>query len=265
MEAEHAHRPSQASQPSARKQRRSILEQRPVNRLEVRGEFLRAGVGRRIADRVAHRFVLVERAGRGGDPCVQAGQRTAVRLVTTMRALVRGALGERVQCRRGIVHERRHAELGAERVHLVEVEIERPRRLHPQRPSQDVRRHERIAVAVAADPRGDAQERRQVEPRSIRIAALQFVLEAAVQQRHLRQERLLEERQPVRHLVEHVELLESQHAGLPEREHGAADFLVVVPQFARRELTPVTCLAATARCVSRGRARSCAALRSGAR
>ncbi len=63
---------------------------------------------------------------------------------------------------------------------------------------------------------------RQLGQRRAGVAALQFVLERAVQQGHLGQERLLEERQAIRHFVEHVELLEPQHAGLPQREHGAA-------------------------------------------
>ncbi len=173
--------------------------------------------GGAVADRVPQRFVHVERARRRGDPCVQSGERAPVRFVAAMRALVRRAVGQRDQFRRDRRDEGRHRQFGSERVQLLEVILEHPRRLHAQRALQHVRRHERIAVAVAADPRPDPQERGQFAQRRVRVAPLQLVLERAVQQGHFGQERLLEERQAVGHFVEHVELLEPQHAGLPQR------------------------------------------------
>ena len=86
-------------------------------------------------------------------------------------------------------------------------------------------------------PIHDPIRRKEGRSRSadVRVAPLQLVLQRAVQQRHFGQERLLEERQPVGHFVEHVELFEPQHAGLPQREHRAADRFVVGRLFLRRE------------------------------
>ena len=71
---------------------------------------------------------------------------------------------------------------------------------------------------------------------------MQFVLQRAVQQGHFGQECLLEERQAVGHFVDHVELLEPQHAGLPEREHRTADRFVVGGLLLRRQAGAFACL-----------------------
>ena len=164
------------------------------------------------------------------------GERAPVGLVAPVRAGVGRALGQRRQLGRDVRDQRRHRQLGAEQVQLLEVVLERARRLHPQRALEHVGGDERVAVAVAADPRADAQEGGHLGRGLPRVPPLQLVLEVAVQRRHLGQEGLLEERQAVGHLVQHVQLFQPQHACLPQRQHGAADRLVIGGEFLRREL-----------------------------
>ncbi len=72
------------------------------------------------------------------------------------------------------------------------------------------------------------------------MPAVQFILERAIQARHLGQERLLEERKAVRDFVEHLELLESEHAGLPQGEHRTPDRFIVRSLFLGREPSAFT-------------------------
>ena len=240
VEAEDGHGPPQLAQPPAGEQGRAVRLQRVVDRLEVGPELRRARVGRRLGDRVPQRRVLVEGARGGGDSRVDAGEGPSIRLVAAVRAGIGRTFRQREQFSRGAAHERGHGEFRAERVKLLEVVVEHARRLHAQRPREHLGGHERVAVAVAADPRADAQERRQLDGGLARMTPREIVLECTVELRQLGHERVLVERQPIRDLVEHVELLEPQHAGLPQREHRAPDRLVVGGTLTGRQPVAVT-------------------------
>ena len=125
---------------------------------------------------------------------------------------------------------RRQRQFGAEHVQFLEIEAQHAARLQPQRSAHHLRRHERVAVAVAADPASHPQERRQLAARGA-IALVQPVLQRAVQPRHLVQEGVVVERQAVGDLVEHGELGTAQQIGLPQRQHRAAQLLVVRLEF----------------------------------
>ena len=235
MKTEDVDGAAQLSQAAARQQGRGMRFERATNDLEFARKLRDVCVGRRFAHCVPQRLVHVEVAGRGGYARIQPGDRATVGFVTPVRARVGRAVGQRGQFRRHLGDQRRQREVGAERMQLLEIEREHARRLHAQRARQHVRRDERVAVAVAADPRADAQERRQFGCGCSGVATVQFVLERAIEAGHLGQERLLEEREAVRHLVEHFELLEPQDAGLPQGEHRTPDRFVVGSLFGGRE------------------------------
>ena len=68
------------------------------------------------------------------------------------------------------------------------------------------------------------------------LLLVQPVLERAMQPRHLVQEGVVVERQPVGDLVEHGELGPAQQIGLPQRQHLAAQLLVAGLDLFRRQL-----------------------------
>ena len=132
---------------------------------------------------------------------------------------------------------RRHRQLGAEHVQFLEIEAQHPARLQPERAAHHLGGHERVAVAIAADPASHPQERRQFAARGA-VALVQPVLQRAVQPRHLVQEGVVIERQAVGDFVEHGELGPAQQIGLPQRQHLAAQLLVARLALFRRQLHP---------------------------
>ena len=100
--------------------------------------------------------------GGRGDARVKPGDRAAIGFVAAMRTRVGRTFGQRSEFRRHVGDQRGHRQFGAQRVQLLEIEREHARRLHAQRALEHGGRHERIAVAVAADPRADPQERRHL-------------------------------------------------------------------------------------------------------
>ncbi len=121
--------------------------------------------------------------------------------------------------RRRAHQARRQPHLPAERMHLLEVVAEDQSRLLGYRDLQRARIHARIAVAVAADPAADGQERRQPRHARERETRPQRLLKLAVEPRQLRDERQTKVRERVRDLVRHRELGEPQHGGQPEPQH----------------------------------------------
>jgi hypothetical protein len=95
------------------------------------------------------------------------------------------------------------------------VREDEPRLLH-QRAAHHRRIHIRIAVAVAADPGADGEERRQ--PRFDAVLFLQGLLELGVKARQLVEEGEAEVGKPVRHLVRHREPRAAQHCREPQPE-----------------------------------------------
>ncbi len=69
-----------------------------------------------------------------------------------MRRLVVRALGESAELGRHANQAAVKGQLTAQRMQLLEIELERLGALHQQGLAQHLGRHERIAIAVAADP-----------------------------------------------------------------------------------------------------------------
>ncbi len=78
-------------------------------------------------------------------------------------------------------------------------------------------RHERVAVAIAADPRADPHERPHDRCAAARGWSLQGVVDATVDVRNGRVEGLVEHRHDRAHLVDGRRLLGPQRRGAPER------------------------------------------------
>ena len=80
-------------------------------------------------------------------------------------------------------------------------------------------RHVRVAVAVAADPRAEGQQRRH-DRRLVRVGLRDSRLEVAVERGHLVGERRLEEDEPTAHLVEDRRRHGAQLVRAPQLLHG---------------------------------------------
>ena len=160
MEAEDLHCPQQAAQAAAGEAGAAVLLERGGQHLEVGAQFGRGGVGFGLADFMAHRLDAVECAGGRGDTRINTRQRATVRLVVPLRRVVGGPCCQVVELGRGPDQQAGERQFAAEFVNFVKIVIEHGRRLQAQRFPQDVGSDERVAVAVAADPGADAEERR---------------------------------------------------------------------------------------------------------
>ena len=163
VKAETIHRPAQQPQPPARDHAGIVRDQRAVENIEIGLEFPDIGV-RRFADRPPGNSDIELQRGRG-EPRIDAGYRQAIGLAAAMRRLVGRALGERAQILGHIGQMRRQRQFGAERVQFLEIKAQHAAALQLQRAAHHLRGHERVAVAVAADPASHPQERRQVAAR----------------------------------------------------------------------------------------------------
>ena len=237
MKAETIHGPAQLPQPSARDHARIVRYQRAVEDIEIGLELPDIGVSRGLADRRTGDFHLQPRGGRR-QPRVDAGHRQPIGLALPVRRGVGRALGEPAQILRDIGKMRRERQFGAEHVQFFEIKAQHAARLHLQRAAHHFRGHERIAVAVAADPASHFQERRQFAG-GCALALVQPILQRAMQPRHFVQEGVIVERQAVGDLVEHGELGPAQQIGLPQRQHRAAQLLVARLGLLRRQLDPL--------------------------
>ncbi len=108
---------------------------------------------------------------------------------------------------------------------------ERAGALHPHRFGQHLGGDERIAVAVAADPRADAQERLEAAARQFRVLRRQFVLDRGVEARQFAEESVIVVREAIGDLVDHLEPLLAQHVGAPQQQDRAAKLLLVALDF----------------------------------
>ncbi len=104
---------------------------------------------------------------------------------------------------------------------------------------EDLGGDEGVAVAVAADPAAHLHEARQLQRAPAAVAAGEAVFEVGVEARQLAQEAVIEVGQAIAHLVHHRQFFGAQHAGLPQREHRAAQGLVVGLAFFGGELHAV--------------------------
>ena len=184
-----------------------------MENIEIGLEFSDVGIGRGFADRCPRGLDLEPRGG-SGEPGKDAGYRQAIGLAAAMRRLVGRALGQRAQILGDIGQMRRERQLGAKHMQFVKVETNDPAGLHLQRAAHHFGGHERIAVAVAADPASHLQEGCQLAL-GAPLALVQAIFEPAMQPGNLIQEGVVVERQAVGDLVEHGEPGAAQQVGLP--------------------------------------------------
>ena len=217
MEAEGAHGLHERREPSCREDRRAVRRERCADHLEVRQQFADRAVRRECRMRRARGNARRERRRRRRETRVDAGQCLPVGLVLPMRIGVAGR-GRQCQQVRGRLHEAlRQRQLGAQAVDRVEVVIERHGGLRPDRVFERARHDERVAVAVAADPRSHPQERRHADARA--EPPLERDGQTLVDPRHLREERVAVVREAVVDLVGDLQLGQPQHRRLPQRQH----------------------------------------------
>ena len=156
-----------------------------------------------------------------------------------MVGLVRRARRQLLELRRDRDEAHRLRQLAAELVDLAQIEIEGRGGLPHQRVARDVVRDERIAVAVAADPGTQAQDRPDSDA-GVRPPAFQRVLDFTVQPRQFAQEGVAIVGQPVFDLVTHGQLQLAQDTGLPQRQDRATQRFLVGIRLLRRQLDTVT-------------------------
>src|SRR6266567_8564645 len=120
-------------------------------------------------------------------------------------------------------------------MHFIQIEFECALALHAQRLSQYLGCDEGIAVAVAADPASNAQERGQLEVVPGWIGRSELVFQRRVEARELAQKSVIVIGKPVSYLVYDFKSAPAQHAGLPQREHGATQGLLICRRLFQRE------------------------------
>jgi len=224
VKAEHLHGAHQRRQPRGDQRVGVVAAQRGLDGAQIGEQLVGVGVGRLRCHRVAQCLGAGQRMQGGSQARVHADQRTAVRFVLAVRVGVGRSVGQREQGRGHLRQGLRNRELGAQQVHLGQVEPQHrfglAREGMAQRAGVDVG----VAVAVAADPMAHAQERGHA-------VARQRTLEFAIQARYLAQEsaRVVAER--VFDLVGHAELGGAQHARLPQLGHTGAQQRLVFGAF----------------------------------
>ena len=122
---------------------------------------------------------------------------------------------------------------------FAQIEIKHLVGLALQRLAQDVGGDEGIAVAVAANPAADLHKGRQFGIGPARVVLRQHGFQRRIQLRQLGQDRVIEERQAIFHLVHHRQLGGTQEAGLPQGDDAAAERLFIVGGFLGRHLVAV--------------------------
>ena len=186
MEAETIHGPAQRPQPPARDHAGIVRDQRAIEHIEIGLELLHARIRRGLAHRPARSFNLQPHRGRR-QPGIDAGHRQPIRFAAPVRRSIRRASGQRAQFVGDVGKMRRQRQFRTEDVQLLQIEVHHPARLQAQRAAHHVGRHERVAVAIAADPASHGQERGQFARRAA-LLQVQPVFQRAMQPRHLVQE-----------------------------------------------------------------------------
>ena len=238
VEAEHIDRAAQRVEAARRERCRAVRRERRGDRVEIGAQVRRRGVRFAHHARRSRRYVARERSGGSGEAAVDPDQRLPIRLVLPVRILVVRVPRELEQRGRRLHQSRRQRQLAAEPVHLIEVMLERDGRLRADRVRQRFRRHERIAVAVAADPRAGTQER--LQPGHVEVEIVRKPRRhVRVELRNLVEKRVAVVREAVVDLVLHLELREPDHRGLPQLEHLAVERGVELGDLGGRQLDAV--------------------------
>ncbi len=225
METERVDRAPQPPQTSTGKHRRTIGFERALQKGQIAPKCSRPIVSGRIR-RPAEQVGMAEMAAGRGKARIKAGDRAAIGFVMAMRGIV----GRFLRQRRHLVRDADQAcverQLGAERVQLFEIECHHAFALATQRPAQRLRGHERIAIAIAADPTPHAKEGRQFDILPGRIGRAESILDLPVETRQLAQEGIVVIGQAVRDLVDDLEPCVPHDARLPERQNGTTQPLL---------------------------------------
>jgi hypothetical protein len=124
-------------------------------------------------------------------------------------------------------------------VELLQIEAERVLALEQESLAQHVRRDERIAVPVAADPASHAQERGKLHIAPGRVHGGELVLQGGVEARQLLEEGVVVIGQAVHHLVDDLEPVAAQDAGLPQGEDRPAQGFLAHGLLVGGQLLPV--------------------------
>ena len=217
VKAEHVDRATQRIEPARRQLARAVRGERRVDGVEVGAELARRPVRRRLDLRPTDRNHVGEPARRRRESRVDPDQCLPVGLVLTMWIGVLRSRGQRQEVGRRRHEARGQRELAAQSVHFVEVVRERDAGLRADRIGQGLGDDERIAVAVAPDPRTHPEERGYARCRA--ELRTQQALERCMQARDLDEERVAVIGEAVVDLVLHPQTGEPQHRRLPQLEH----------------------------------------------
>ena len=106
MKAEHIDRPAQRRQPRRDQDCAMICRKRGFDDAEVGLQRLRVAIGFAVRDRVARGLGAGEIEQGRREPCIDAYQGAAIRLVVTLRVFVAGAIRQSLQVGRGSASER---------------------------------------------------------------------------------------------------------------------------------------------------------------
>ena len=201
---------------------------------EIGAELGGGSVRRPVDDRLAQRDDMVELARRLGEARVHARDGAPVGLLAPGGGGIVGRVRKpgKLRTHRGEVGCER--KFGAKLVQFVEVVADRPGALQPHRLVEDVRGHERIAVPVAADPGSDPKERADRLRAGFAGNGVKPVFDRAIEAGQLMEERVVVERERVRHLVDDLEFRLPQHIGAPQDQNRAPQAF-----FVQRELSLV--------------------------
>ena len=155
VEPEDACRAAQRAQPPARELRRAVRFERRMQRGEVGGKLFGGRVGR---CRRVPAFRMAELRGGRGKPRLDCRDGAPIEFLVPVLALGR-AFGEATDFVRASDQPRVERELSVEPAQLLQMEYYRAAAVQLQRLAQHRRSDERIAVAVAADPAAEPEER----------------------------------------------------------------------------------------------------------
>ena len=188
MKAEHVHGALQGAQAPASDDAGVGLPQRERDGREVGAEFRRRRVRRPIDDRLTQGDHVVKLARRLGEARIHSGDGASVGLLAPGGGGIVGRVGKlgKFRTHRGEVGSER--QLGAELVQFVQIVADRAGALQPHRLVEHVSGDEWIAVAVAADPRPDPQERAdRLRPR-LAGNGVKLIFDRAIEARQLMEE-----------------------------------------------------------------------------
>ena len=158
VEAEHLDRRDQIGQTVVGEDAAVLGDQAVVQHLQVRLEGVGTGIGLGDDQRTARRRRSAQLFIGGGQTGIDAGQGATIGFVCAVRRRVMGGVGQGLQCGRHLRQFGRQAQLGAQGMNLIQIEVQHSPRLGAEGVALHHCIHVRIAVAVAPDPAADPHE-----------------------------------------------------------------------------------------------------------